>query len=117
MPPPSSWSSIRRRLFAWRCATQKVGGIKAVWSALDARMVDDAPVYSEALQTILASMHDAASTGRPCLKDAFGDLDSVVAVATSVCVPDVMSSGTGLRRHVAAALRTLVERRKALVCQ
>mmetsp|Transcript_80865 Transcript_80865/g.143201 ORF Transcript_80865/g.143201 Transcript_80865/m.143201 type:complete len:1486 (+) Transcript_80865:71-4528(+) len=115
-PLPSTWASLRWQLSAWGRTVEAFGGAGSMWRTLDMHMTEENPSHLEAVQKMVTSLHVPSSQTRPCLRQAFDDPAAVVTLATSVCFP-VIEDGKCLRHVVADALRSIVARRRALVCK
>jgi len=114
-PQPSEWATLRAQLIAWGRAVRDIGGTSELWATLDALMVDNDTRHLEAVRATVATLRTAPS--QACLRAAFPDPSAVTAVTAAVCLGARAGESQGLRPTVAAALRALVERRKALVCR
>jgi hypothetical protein len=112
MPRPGEWATLRQQLHAWSEATAKVGGIQQLWQTLDNLMVKNEPAGQlEALLESVSALR-ATSSGK-CLRGAFSDAAAVTNIATAACLGEV-KAGESLRHTVAAGMRALVARRRAL---
>jgi hypothetical protein len=111
LPRASEWSTMQEQLRAWGKAVALAGGASRIWTCLDTLMLEDDTSHRQQLQDIIAALRMPSAQS---LRNAFDDVATITAIATSACLGDV-EHGTNLRLSVAAKLRALVEKRKALV--